>query len=67
MRALLILVLALGALVGVPIDPEKIAEMLGFSSRAKQEEIAPERPDGDEDIEEYLRRKGLRIGTGEED
>ena len=65
MRVLLVLAITLGAVIGVPIDPEKIREILAFSSRAQQAEIVPERSDGDEDIEEYLKRRGLKSGRGE--
>ena len=65
MRVLLCLTLALGALMGVPIDPEKIREILALSSRDEQAETAPERSQGDEDIEEYLNRRGLRSDRDE--
>lgn len=63
MRVLLVLTLGLGALMGVPIDPERIREMMAVSSRDEQTETAPERSQGDEDIEEYLNRRGLRSDT----
>lgn len=61
MRVLLGAVLILGALMGVPMDPEKMREMMALSSRSKQEQVVPERPD-DENMEEYLKRRGLRRG-----
>ena len=60
MRLALGLALVLGALVGVPIDPEKIRELLALHTRAKQEEVLPERSSGDEIIEEYLKQRGLK-------
>jgi len=65
MRVLLVLAITFGAVIGVPIDPEKIREILAFSGRTGQAEIAPERSDGDEDIEEYLNRRGLKSSRGE--
>jgi len=65
MRVLLVLAITLGAVIGVPIDPEKIREILGLSSRDEQAETAPERSEGDEDIEEYLNRRGLRSDRDE--
>jgi hypothetical protein len=58
MRVLLCLALGFGALMGVPIDPEKIREILALSSRDEQAETMREQ--GGEDIEEYLNRRGLR-------
>ena len=73
MRVLLGLAIVLGSLIGVPIDPEKIRELMALSNRAEQSQIVPERSGGDEDIEEYLDRRGLGIrrrnevpGTGPE-
>jgi hypothetical protein len=51
--------------MGVPIDPEKIREMLALSSRDEQAETVPEQPGGGEDIEEYLSQRGLRSDRGE--
>lgn len=65
MRVLLVLTLGLGALMGVQIDPEKIREILALSSRDEQAETAPERSEGDEDVEEYLNRRGLRSDRDE--
>lgn len=61
MRVLLGIVFALGAVMGIPMDPERIRELLARSSRTEQAEVVPERPD-DEDMDEQLRRLGLRSG-----
>jgi hypothetical protein len=53
--------IALRALIGLPIDPEKIRKRMALSNRAEQSQIVPERSDGDEDIEEYLNRRGLSL------
>ena len=66
MRVLLVLAIALGALTGVPIDPEKIRGLMALSNRTEQSQIVPERSGGDEDIEEYLNRRGLTIRWGDE-
>lgn len=60
MRLLLALTLAFGAFMGVPMDPEKVREVLELSSRTQQTEVVRKRSDGDEDIEAYLKRRGLR-------
>ena len=62
MRVLLGSAIALGALIGVPIDPERIRELMALSSRAEQSQVVPERSD-DEDIEECLKRRGLRTNS----
>jgi hypothetical protein len=58
MRVLFGLAIVLGAIMGVPIDPEKIREMLAISN---QVEIAQEGSEDDEDIEEYLKKRGLHV------
>ena len=65
MRVLLILPITIGAMLGVPMDPEKIRELLAHSSRPKLAETMPKRSDGDEDIEDWLKRRGLRRCAGE--
>ena len=67
MRVLLVLAIALGTFMGVPIDPEKIREILAFSRGQKQAEVVPERSNGDEDIDEYLKRHGLASNPGSAD
>lgn len=59
MRVLLGSAILLGALMGAPVDPEKIRELLALSNRAKQTQLV-ERSGGDEEIDEYLKRRGLR-------
>ena len=60
MRVLLVMALALGALIGVPMDPEKVRELLSQLNQPKVAETLPERSDDGEDLKEYLRRNGLK-------
>ena len=60
MRLLLIFALGLGALIGVPMDPEKIRKLLEHVNKPIAEQTIPEKPDDGEDIEEFLRRNGLK-------
>jgi hypothetical protein len=59
MRSLLLVTTLLGALMGVPIDSEKIREILAASQRDQQAEVTPKGSGGDDDIEKYLKRLGL--------
>ena len=62
MRVLLCLAFTLGAFIGVPMDPEKIRELLEQLTKPKVAETLPKHIDDGDDPEAHLRRRGLNRG-----